>query len=76
MPVEDYAIHKSVANYVNQQYKKKATKATAYVKKKDIYVRCPLSEKEIIQLQTTENPITVFHMDYDENTHLYSNRYV
>lgn len=70
LPVEDYAIHKSVANYVNQQYKKKATKATAYVKKKDIYVRCPLSEKEIIQLQTTENPITVFHMDYDE-THTY-----
>ncbi len=26
--------------------------------------------KEIIQLQTTENPITIFHMDYDE-THTY-----
>lgn len=71
LPVEDYAIHKSVADYVHHQYKKKATKKTAYVKKKDIYVRCPLSEKEIIQLQTTPSSITIFHKDIkDQHTYI------
>lgn len=66
LPVEDYAIHKSVAGYVHHDYKKKATKTTAYVKKKDTYIRCPLSEKEIKRLQTPHKSIKLFHADTDE----------
>lgn len=38
LPVEDTAIHKSMAEYVDKEYKEKATKATAYVYKEGIYL--------------------------------------
>ena len=66
LPVEDYAIHKSVANYVHRDYRQKANKYTAYVKKKDTFVRCPLSEKEIKRLQNKNTPTTIFHDEVDE----------
>ncbi len=62
LPMEDYAIHHSVACYVHASHKKKATKKTAYIKKKDIYIRCPLPPKEITQLYP-EQQIPFFYDD-------------
>lgn len=38
LPMEDTAIHKSVAEYVEKDYRKKATKETCYIKKEGIFL--------------------------------------
>lgn len=38
LPMEDTAIHKSVAEYVEKEYRKKATKETSYVKKEGLFL--------------------------------------
>lgn len=38
LPMEDTAIHKSVAEYVEKEYRKKATKETCYVKKEGLFL--------------------------------------
>ncbi len=38
LPIEDKAIHKSVATYVDKDYREKATKANCYIKKHSKYV--------------------------------------
>jgi uncharacterized protein len=38
LPEEDYAIHKSIASYVDKEYRKKATPSTCYTKKQGIFV--------------------------------------
>ena len=38
LPEEDMAIHKSVASYVDKDHRKKATKETCYISKKDCFV--------------------------------------
>ncbi|MBQ9234452.1 MAG: ribonuclease H-like domain-containing protein [Lachnospiraceae bacterium] len=38
LPVEDRAIHKSVATYVDKDYRKKATKETCYVKQSGYFI--------------------------------------
>lgn len=40
LPAEDTAIHKSVAVYVEQKNRIKATKSTCYVKKTDAFIPC------------------------------------
>lgn len=40
LPMEDMAIHKSIATYVEAGNKVKATKDTCYIKKKDMYILC------------------------------------
>lgn len=47
---EDYAIHKVVADFVSSKHKKKATKATAYIKKSGKFVSCPLPKSVITRL--------------------------
>lgn len=42
LPMEDMAIHKSVAAYVEQKNREKATKSTCYVKKTDAFLPCPI----------------------------------
>lgn len=42
LPIEDYAIHKSVASYVSSSNRKKATKETCYIKRQDEYIPCYL----------------------------------
>ncbi len=41
LPLEDMAIHKSMAAYVDSEHKRKATKETAFVKKEGAFIRCP-----------------------------------
>jgi uncharacterized protein YprB with RNaseH-like and TPR domain len=45
LPAEDYAIHKSVASFVDKDYRKKATPSTCYTKKQGIFV--PQYESQI-----------------------------
>ena len=40
LPLEDMAIHKSVATYVESANKTKATKSTCYIKKQDLFIPC------------------------------------
>lgn len=40
LPLEDMAIHKSVATYVDNNNKEKATKQTCYIKKTDLFIPC------------------------------------
>ncbi|RRD92657.1 hypothetical protein EII17_13805 [Clostridiales bacterium COT073_COT-073] len=41
LPYEDTAIHQSIAQFVEPAHRKKATKQTAYIKKKDIFIELP-----------------------------------
>jgi hypothetical protein len=41
LPAEDTAIHKSVAAYVDNEHKVKATKDTAYTKVTGYFIKCP-----------------------------------
>lgn len=38
LPLEDMAVHKSVAQYVDKEYRKKATPATCYIKKDSLFL--------------------------------------
>ncbi len=40
LPLEDMAIHKSVANYVDKNHKVKATKQNCYITKNDSFIPC------------------------------------
>lgn len=40
LPMEDMAIHKSVASYVEADNREKATKSTCYIKKTDAFIPC------------------------------------
>ncbi|MBO5087037.1 MAG: ribonuclease H-like domain-containing protein [Lachnospiraceae bacterium] len=40
LPLEDMAVHKSIATYVESQNKVKATKSTCYIKKADTFIVC------------------------------------
>lgn len=42
LPLEDMAIHKSVAAYVEKDFKKKATKETCYTKRKGVFFPQPI----------------------------------
>lgn len=39
LPKEDMAVHKTIAEYVDREYKKKATKETAYITKDSLFIR-------------------------------------
>ncbi|SHO50301.1 ribonuclease H-like domain-containing protein [Anaerocolumna xylanovorans] len=38
LPLEDMAVHKSVAQYVDKEYRKKATPSTCYIKKDSLFI--------------------------------------
>ena len=44
LPLEDTAIHASVATFVEKEYRKKATAATCYVKKQGTFFPCPAQQ--------------------------------
>lgn len=52
LPVEDKAIHKSVATYVDKDYREKANKSNCYVKKSGSYVR---QKKDLLVYGYREN---------------------
>lgn len=55
LPLEDTAIHKSVAAFVDSEHKRKATKSTCYIKKTDAFIPCFSKENtDIFQLDTED----------------------
>ncbi len=70
LPVEGYAIHESVAHFVDSAYRKKATKKTAFTFKEDCFIALPFSskhmEKLMLDLQIPQVPL--FKNDYDDST--------
>ena len=38
LPLEDQAVHKSVASYVDKKYRRPATAATCYIRKKGVFL--------------------------------------
>ena len=44
LPLEDTAVHASVATFVEKEYRKKATAATCYVKKQGTFFPCPAQQ--------------------------------
>ncbi len=55
LPVEDMAIHKSMAAYVDSTHKEKATKETAYTQITDVFIPAPSHEKNNIFYDTGIN---------------------
>lgn len=64
---EDYAIHKSLADFVSSKYKKKANRKTAYVKKMDQFVKCPWSKKELLSMMEIETNVYIFNENLDDS---------
>lgn len=55
LPLEDMAIHRSVATYVDTQHKIKATKNTCYIKKTDSFIICQsISENNVFKKDSTD----------------------
>lgn len=52
---EDYAIHQSVASFMSKSHRKKATRDTAYIKKEDTFIKCPLKKKKVTTLLNSKN---------------------
>ncbi len=50
LPIEDYAIHKSVAQFVDKEYRQKATAANCYAKKTGDFI--PVCAKVVKTLET------------------------
>lgn len=55
LPLEDMAIHKSIATYVDSPNKIKATKNTCYIKKSDAFIPCFNKESDQIFFQEPNN---------------------
>lgn len=67
LPLEDTAIHKSVAEYVDKEYRIKAKPSTCYTKKKGYFIPYLLSKKE----DTYPLPTPMFYMDYGDKIGFY-----
>lgn len=60
LPLEDCAMHKSVASFVEKEYRKKATAATCYTKRTGLFL--PLLKKEAGK--DVNNTLPCFFTDY------------
>lgn len=65
LPLEDCAMHKSVASFVEKEYRKKATAATCYTKKTGAFV--PLFVKNAKKEAQKEKSLPCFYSDYKSN---------
>lgn len=63
LPLEDTAIHASVATFVEKEYRKKATAATCYVKKQGTFFPCPAQQRTQIATDTKPD-IPLFFPEY------------
>jgi len=58
---EDYSIHESVASFVQSKFKKKATKHTAFTKRNDIYIKCPLTKAQLVSNTILDSSVYIFN---------------
>ena len=70
LPLEDRAIHKSVASYVEKSYRKKATKETCYIKKADQFYPLPLPSSKKLRNECLKNCcfLELFFEEYGTST--------
>jgi uncharacterized protein YprB with RNaseH-like and TPR domain len=58
---QDTSVHKSLAEHIPSSKRKKATSKTAYIKKEDTYVQCPLSyawmQSLLNSLESVQQPL-------------------
>lgn len=66
LPLEDMAIHKSVATYVENQNKIKATKQTCYIKRKDLFIPNPITNiKEVFKVSFSDKCSYILLSDFE-----------
>ena len=65
LPLEDCAMHKSVASFVEKEYRKKATAATCYTRKTGVYL--PLFIKNTKKEAQKDVSLPCFYSDYKSN---------
>ncbi len=74
LPVEDCAIHKSVARYVDADYRVNATKDTCYIKKNGDFIALNLSNKDLCKrikkLCENENVKLFSHKRNDQTVYI------
>lgn len=68
LPMEDMAIHKSVATYVDKEYRQKATAKNCYIKKKGIFLPLfePISTSIFYENSDKKIPYILFDKDFGE----------
>lgn len=65
LPAEDRAIHKSVASFVEKEFRQKATKETCYTKKEALFLPLFLPNKKSAQKECLED-CSSFHLFYQQ----------
>jgi len=70
LPLEDCAMHKSVAGYVEKEYRIKATKETCYTKKTDHFLPLPLPESARLRKKALQEccSLQLFYEAYGDIT--------
>ena len=70
LPSEDCAMHKSVAEYVEKEYRVKATKETCYTKKTDSYLPLPLPDSSKLRKNIVKDccSLNLFYRCYNDCT--------
>jgi hypothetical protein len=70
LPLEDRAIHKSVAFFVEKEYRQKASKETCYIKKSDTFYPLPLpqNKKDRKALLNDFSSFDLFYQSYGDDT--------
>ena len=70
LTIEDYAVHKSIGEFVDKSVKKKATRQTAYIKQVAEYIPCFNTESvsEIFkkEYKSKEKYINLAKLDFDD----------
>ena len=64
LPLEDYAIHKKVAQFVDPAHRKKATAKTAYTWQEGCYLPLPAGKKAVSELTLSGETIPVLREEY------------
>lgn len=66
LPEEDCAVHESVAGFMSNRHRKKATAKTAYIKRKDAFIRCPMSAKNLKGILPGESSAYIFRQEFND----------
>lgn len=69
LPMEDRAIHKSVAAFVEKDFRKKATRETCYIRKKSAYLPLPLPPNARLRKECLKEccELELFYVNYGDS---------
>lgn len=72
LPLEGHAVHKSVAEYVDKDYRQKASKQTCFIKKHGVYLPLLLASYSRTTYKEKENyPVKSFFLNYEDHLFFY-----